>query len=78
MAVLKTKIGAYDPETRAVPVTFTTGGIVHQRSVNAVLKADGSYDAAATKARVAAVARGVVHKIAVGAIVSAVAIEEPA
>ncbi|GMM59909.1 hypothetical protein [Novosphingobium pituita] len=68
MADLKTKIGAYDRATRTVPVTFTSGAIVHDRRVNAVLNDDGRYDQAATQARVAQVALGVAHKIAVGAI----------
>lgn len=62
------KIGAFDAETRTVPVTFTSGEIVHKRAVNAVLKDDGSYDKAATKERVEEVARGVEHKIALGVI----------
>jgi len=68
MTELTTKIGKFDPDTRSVTVTFTSGAIVHKRSVNAVLKADGGYDAAATKERVAEVANGVAHKIAVGTI----------
>lgn len=62
------KIGKFDADTRTVPVTFTSGDIVHTRPVNAVLKADGSYDKAATKDRVEEVARGVEHKIALGVI----------
>ncbi|GFM28145.1 hypothetical protein [Novosphingobium sp. PY1] len=68
MSELSFKIGAFNAETRAVPVTFTSGEIVHKRDVNAVLKADGSYDKAATKARVEEVAMGVAHKIAAGVI----------
>ena len=68
MNEITTKIGKYDPETRSVPVTFTSGEIVHKRSVNAVLKDDGSYDCAATKIRVAEVAQGVAHKIAAGVV----------
>lgn len=68
-------IGAYDEETRTVPVTFTQGEIVHTRAVNACHDEDGSYDAAATAARVDEVAAGVAAKIAVGAIVNAP--EEP-
>jgi len=64
-------IGKFDPDTRAVPVTFTSGEIVHKRRVNAVLKDDGSYDKAATKSRVEDVARGVAHKIALGVITNA-------
>lgn len=65
---MKITIGKFDTESRSVPVTFTSGDIVHKRSVNAVLKDDGSYDKAATKARVEEVARGVEHKIAAGVI----------
>ncbi|WP_176597341.1 hypothetical protein [Sphingobium sp. 15-1] len=68
MTELTTKIGAFDSESRSVPVTFTSGDIKHERRVNAVLKDDGSYDKAATKERVAEVARGVAHKIGLGVI----------
>lgn len=68
MPELKTKIGAFHADTRSVPVTFTSGDIVHKRDVNAVLKDDGSYDKAATRARVEEVAQGVAHKIAAGVI----------
>ncbi|SLK09529.1 hypothetical protein [Novosphingobium mathurense] len=68
MSELTFRIGAFNADTRAVPVTFTSGEIVHKRDVNAVLKADGSYDRAATKARVEEVAMGVAHKIAAGVI----------
>lgn len=68
MTDIITKIGAYNADTRSVPVTFTSGEIVHKRDVNAVLKGDGSYDKAATKARVEEVAQGVEHKIAAGVI----------
>ena len=68
MTELTTKIGKFDPETRQVPVTFTSGEIVHKRNVNAVLKGDGGYDAAATKVRVSEVAQGVAHKIGLGVI----------
>lgn len=61
-------IGEFDPETRTVAVTFTSGEIVHQRTVNAVLNEAGDYDAEATASRVDDVARGVAEKIAVGAI----------
>lgn len=61
-------IGKFDPDTRSVPVTFTSGSIVHKRSVNAVLKADGSYDKAGTKTRVDEVGLGVAHKIDLGVI----------
>lgn len=68
MTQIKTKIGAYDAETRAVRVTFESGDITHKRSVNAVLTDAGDYDADATAARVEQVASGVAHKIACGAI----------
>lgn len=68
MTDLTTKIGAFDSESRTVPVTFTSGEIKHERRVNAVLKDDGTYDKAATKARVEEVARGVAHKISQGVI----------
>jgi hypothetical protein len=65
---IKTKIGAYDADTRTVRVTFTSGDVVHKRSVNGVLTDAGDYDADATAARVEQVASGVAHKIACGAI----------
>ena len=65
---ITTRIGKYDPEARTVPVTFTSGEIVHKRDVNAVLKDDGSYDKAGTAARVEEVAQGVAHKIEAGVI----------
>lgn len=68
---LQFEIGAYDPATRTVEVTFTQGEIVHKRSVNACHDAAGDYDAAATEARVGEVARGVAHKIALGVITNA-------
>lgn len=68
MSQLTTKIGAYNPETRAVSVTFTSGSVKHTRDVNAVLATDGTYDRAATKLRVDEVAQGVAQKITVGAI----------
>lgn len=68
MADLTFKIGAFDSATRTVPVAFTSGAIVHKRSVNAVLKGDASYDKAGTKARVEDVALGVAHKIELGVI----------
>jgi len=69
MTELTTRIGAFDAETRSVPVTFTSGDIKHERRVNAVLKNDGSYDRAATKERVAEVALGVAQKIGLGVII---------
>ena len=65
---MQTKIGAYNSATRSVPVTLTSGDIVHKRDVNAVLKEDGTYDRVATKVRVEEVARGVAHKIGLGVI----------
>lgn len=62
------RIGKLDADTRTVPVTFTSGDIKHERTVNAVLKDDGSYDKAGTKARVDEVAQGVEHKIKLGVI----------
>ncbi|WP_375194855.1 hypothetical protein [Sphingobium sp.] len=68
MTELTSKIGVFDPESRSVPVSFTSGDIKHERRVNAVLKDDGTYDRAATKERVAEVARGVAQKIGLGVI----------
>jgi hypothetical protein len=68
MSDLTFKIGAYDSTARIVPVTFTSGDVTHERTVNAVLKTDGSYDKTATKARVDEVALGVAHKIGLGVI----------
>jgi hypothetical protein len=65
---MKITIAKFDPESRTVAATFTLGAIIHERTVNAVLKADGSYDRAATRERVEEVGRGVAHKIAVGVI----------
>lgn len=75
---MQIKIGKFDAETRSVPVTFTSGTIVHERSVNAVTKADGSYDRAATKARVDEVAQGVAHKIKLGVITAPAPAPKPA
>lgn len=71
MTDLKAKIGTFDAATRTVPVVFTCGDIKHERSVNAVVKDDGSYDRSATKARVAEVGLGVAHKIELAVITSA-------
>ena len=62
------RIGKFDADSRTVPVTFTSGDVKHERTVNAVLKDDGSYDKAATKTRVEEVGQGVAHKIALGVI----------
>jgi hypothetical protein len=63
---MKIKIGKYDSAARVVPVSFTEGELIHERSVNACHADDGSYDAAATKDRVADVARGVAVKMGLG------------
>lgn len=68
---MEIKIGAYNKDTRSVPVTFTSGDIVHKRDVNAVHNAKGAYDKAATKERVDQVGTGVANKIAAGAITNA-------
>lgn len=68
MTELTYEIGAYDSDKRSVPVTFTSGEIEHNRSVNAVLDDNGTYDQAGTKARVEEVARGVAAKIELGVI----------
>lgn len=68
MSELTIKIGAFDKDSRTVPVTFISGDIKHDRTVNAVLRSDGSYDKAATKVRVEEVGQGVAHKIALGVI----------
>lgn len=68
MAELTYKIGAFDSTKRSVPVTFTSGDIIHKRDVNAVTKDDGAYDKTATKARVEEVAKGVAAKIDLGVI----------
>ena len=70
MAEPTTKIGAFNSAKRTVPVTFTSGDVVHKRDVNAVLGDTGKYDAKATKIRVAEVARGVAAKIDLGVIVA--------
>lgn len=77
MNELTTKIGAYNADTKQVPVTFTSGDILHEREVNAVLKASGAYDKAATAARVAEVATGVAVKIGLGVIKVAPPVVEP-
>lgn len=75
---MKTKIGKYDSATRTVPVTFTEGETIHQRSVNACHDESGAYDAAATRDRVGDVARGVAVKIGLGVIVNLPEADEPA
>lgn len=61
-----TKIGKFDAKTGTVPVRFEQGGLVHERSVNAVLNPQGTCDRKATAARVAEVALGVAHKFDAG------------
>ena len=63
-------VGVLDRSSRTVPVTFTSGEFVHERSVNAVMKNNGTHDRAATIERVNDVARGIADKIKVGAITS--------
>lgn len=77
MTELTTKIGRFDPATRTVPVTFTSGDIVHERDVNAVIDASGKYDRKATSARVEDVARGVAEKISIGVITAPPIDENP-
>lgn len=77
MSEMNVKVGRFDKATRTVPVTFTSGDIVHERRVNACLKPDGSHDSKATKLRVAEVARGVAVKIGLG-VIAAPEIEEEA
>jgi hypothetical protein len=77
MTDLTTKIGAFNGDTKTVPVTFTAGEIVHSRDVNAVLKSSGAYDKIATAARVAEVANGVAAKIGLGVIKVAPPVVEP-
>jgi hypothetical protein len=73
MSEMNLQIGTLDSATRTVPVTFTLGEIVHKRSVNAVIRNNGTHDRAATIERVNDVARGVAEKIRVGAITVPVA-----
>lgn len=62
------RIGKFDPDTGAVPVTFRADGFLHRRQVVAVLDQAGRYDARATRQRVEAVAQGVAAKRAAGAL----------
>lgn len=64
-------IGAYDKASSSVPVVFTHQGIVHARSVNAVLTDKGAYDRSATRERVEQVGNGVAVKIEAGVITNA-------
>lgn len=68
MTKIITTISGYDAAARTVDVKFASGEIVHRRSVNAVLTADGEYDAEATAARVEEVGLGVAVKIELGVI----------
>lgn len=68
MDELTITIGALNSATGTVPVTFSQGEIVHKRSVNAVIKSNGTHDRAGTVARVDKVAWGVAAKIALGVI----------
>lgn len=63
---MKITIGKLERTTGTVPVTFEQDGKIHQRDVNAVIRADGRHDRAATVARVDQVAAGVAHKFAMG------------
>jgi len=63
---MKINIGKFDPATRTVPVTFTEGGKVHRRPVNAVLDEAGEYDRKGTRARAEEVGAGVSRKFALG------------
>lgn len=74
---VKAKIGAYNKDTRSVPVTFTGGGVTHKRDVNAVHDDAGAYDKAATKERVDQVGNGVAHKIAMGVITNPEPVDLP-
>jgi hypothetical protein len=65
---MDTHIGAFDPETRSVSVTFVHGGATFTRRVNAVVDGAGAYDEAATADRVAAVGLGVAYKFEAGLI----------
>lgn len=67
---MRITIGDYNPESIAVPVTFETDTVTHERTVNACLDGAGNYDPAATAERVSEVARGVARKIELGAIVN--------
>jgi hypothetical protein len=72
-------IGAYDEQTRTVPVTFAEGDVNHRREVNACHDKKGAYDAAATKERVEQVGLGVAQKIKLGVIKpEAETVEDPA
>lgn len=68
---MKITIGDHDPATRTVAATFTSGDVVHERSVNACYDANGEYDADATAERVEEVGRGVAVKIGLGVIANA-------
>lgn len=63
---MRISIGNFIGVDRTVPVSFTDGTFKHQRSVNAVIDADGNYDKAATKLRCLEVGAGVAAKRAAG------------
>jgi len=65
---MKITKGKFDPATRTIPVTFAEGAVRHTRTVNAVVKEDGSLDKDATQGIIDGQARGVAHKIAIGVI----------
>lgn len=65
---MRSSIGNFIGVDRTVSVTFKDGTFTHKRTVNAVLKPDGSYDKAATKARVEEVAQGLARKREAGAL----------
>lgn len=67
-------IGAFNPVTKAVPVTFTKAGEEYPRAVNAVLR-DDAYDAEATEKRVKEVGLDMEAKVTAGAIRSAAQLE---
>jgi hypothetical protein len=60
-------IGAFDPISKSVPVTFTKGGEEYPRAVNAALR-DGAYDPVGTEERVQEVGLGMEAKVAAGVI----------
>lgn len=69
---IKTSVGDFDVTTKTVPVTFTVGDVVHERTVNACLTDAGEYDKDATIIRVDEVGNGVKAKVELGVIVNKV------
>lgn len=65
---MQIKIGACNPATETVEVTFTYNGVTHKRAVNAVINSDGSYNDELTVERVNEVSLGVKEKIDLGVI----------